>query len=365
MEPALPQSSAPMLREVAPVPMQMNRNLAAIHPALATQDSILREYLRVLIKRKWIVVGTLAVVFGAVLIATLRTTPIYDAVGSIAINKPDPMLQSLRDAGNSGVDYYDPTDLDTEVRILRSDLLSLQVIKQLNLDRLPEFGGHGQPSTSSLELTTDALEPDSVRTNALLGSFKGSLRVVLEPNTRVINIHYRSPNKQLAARVVNTLANTYIEQNFKTRFESTMQASDWLSRQLVDLQMKVETSQEKLVKYQKDHQILGIDDKQNITTAKLDELNKELTTAESERMQKESVYRLAQAGDTESAAAVAAGVSQDKTSESTSALLEKLQEQKADLKIQVAQLGTQFGPAYPKLAQLNNQVQEIDSQLQT
>jgi exopolysaccharide transport family protein len=364
MEPALTQSSTPMLREVGPVPMQINRNLAAIHPALSTQDSILREYLRVLIKRKWIVLGTLMLVFGAVLIATLRTTPIYDAVGSIAINKPDPMLQSLRDATNSGADYYDPTDLDTEVRILRSDLLALQVIKQLNLDRLPEFGGHGAPSSGSLELTTDALEPDSIRANALLGAFKGSLRVMLEPNTRVINIHYRSPNKQLAARVVNAMANTYIEQNFKTRFESTMQASDWLSRQLVDLQMKVETSQEKLVKYQKDHQILGIDDKQNITTAKLDELNKELTVAESERMQKESVYRLAEAGDTETAAAVSAGTMQDRSSENTSALLEKLQEQKGELKLQIAQFSTQFGPAYPKLAQLNNQVQEIDAQIQ-
>lgn len=334
------------------------------HPAFAPHDSILRDYLRVLIKRKWIVLGSMGIIFGASLIATLRTTPIYDAVGSIALNKPDPIMQGLRDATNSGADYYDPTDLDTEVRILRSDLLALQVIEQLNLDQLPEFGGTGVKPSSSLELTTDALQPDSTKANSLLAGFKGSLRVMLEPNTRIIDIHYLSPDKQLAAKVVNTLASTYIEQNFKTRFESTMQASDWLSKQLVDLQMKVETSQEKLVKYQKDHQILGIDDKQNITTAKLDELNKELTTAESERMQKESVYRLAQAGDAESAAAVGAGVSQDKTSESTSALLEKLQEQKADLKVQAAQLSTQFGPAYPKLAQLNNQIQEIDSQLQ-
>jgi len=331
---------------------------------MATQDSILREYLRVLIKRKWVVVGALVLVFGAALIATLRSTPIYDAVGSIAINKTDPMLQNLREATNSGADYYDPTDLDTEVRILHSDLLALQVIKQLNLDRLPEFGGHGQPASSSLELTTDALEPDSARANALLAAFKGNLRVGLEPNTRIIDIHFRSPNKVLAGRVVNTLANTYIEQNFKTRFESTMQASDWLSRQLVDLQMKVETSQEKLVQYQKEHQILGIDEKQNITTAKLDELNKELTVAESERMQKESVYHLAESGDTESAAAVSSGIAQGKSSENTSALLERLQEQKADLKIQIAQFSTQFGPAYPKLAQLNNQVQEIDVQLE-
>src|SRR5581483_8079518 len=205
----------------------------------------------------------------------------------------------------------------------------------------------------------------SARANSLLAGFKANLRVMLEPNTRIIDIHYRSPNKDLAAMVVNTVASTYIEQNFKTRFESTMQASDWLSRQLVDLQMKVETSQEKLVKYQKDHQILGIDDKQNITTAKLDELNKELTAAESDRMQKESVFRLAESGDTESAAAVATGAAQDKVTGSSSALLEKLQGQKADLQIQLAQLSTQFGPAYPKLAQLNNQIREVDAQTQS
>lgn len=353
----------PVLRDVVTGPMQLTRNLTALHPAAPAQDSILRDYLRVLIKRVWVVVGTLAAVFGATLIASLRTTPVYDAVGSIAINKPDPILSNIRD-GNNSVDYYDPTDLDTEVRILRSDLLALQVISQLNLDKLPEFGGHGIKSNSGLELTTDALQPDSTRASALLGAFKGNLKVLLEPNTRIIDIHYRSTNKELAARIVNAVANTYIEQNFKTKFESTMQASDWLSRQLVDLQMKVETSQEKLVKYQKEHQILGIDDKQNITTEKLDELNKELTAAESERMEKESLYQLADSGDTESAASVAAGLQTGKESVATSALLEKLQAQKADLRIQAAQLNTRFGPAYPKIAQLTNQLQEIDLQIQ-
>ncbi len=366
MEPVF-QSNTPALREMPPGSMQLTRNLAGIHPAAANQDSILRDYLRVLIKRIWVVLGTLAIIFGATLIASLRATPIYDAVGSIAINKPDPILANIQN-GNNNVDYSDPTtDLDTEVRILKSDLLALQVISQLNLDKLPEFGGNGIKSSSSLELTTDALQPDSARASALLGAFKGNLRVLLEPNTRIIDIHYRSPNKELAARVVNAVANTYIEQNFKTRFESTMQASDWLSRQLVDLQMKVETSQEKLVKYQKEHQILGIDDKQNITTEKLDELNKELTAAESARMEKESVYRLAESGDTDSAASIAAGMAngEGKAFVATSGLLDKLQAQKADLKIQAAQLNTQFGPAYPKIAQLNNQLQEIDIQIQS
>jgi capsular exopolysaccharide synthesis family protein len=239
------------------------------------------------------------------------------------------------------------------------------VIKQLNLDKQPEFGGSGEAPSQSLELTTDAIQPDSAKTTALLEAFKGNLRVTLRPNTRVIDIHYKSSDPDLAARVVNTLIHTYIEQNFKTRFESTMQASDWLSKQLVDLQMKVETSQEKLVQYQKEHEILGIDEKQNIITSKLDELNKELTAAESERMEKESIYRLVQSGDPDTAAAAALGsnAGAGRTS-STSSLLEKLREQQADLKIQVAQLGTQFGPSYPKVAQLNSQLKEVEAQIQ-
>jgi capsular exopolysaccharide synthesis family protein len=82
-------------------------------------------------------------------------------------------------------------------------------------------------------------------------------------------------------------------------------------------------------------------------------------------MEKEAIDRLAESGDTESASAVSVGAAwQGKTSEHTSPLLDKLEETKADLKIQVAQLGTQFGPAYPKIAQLNNQLQEIDAQIQ-
>ncbi|HEY8669334.1 MAG TPA: hypothetical protein VIL63_00705, partial [Terriglobales bacterium] len=71
MEPApIMQANTQVVREMSAAPSQINRNLSALHPAVNTQDSVLREYLRVLIKRKWIVGGTLAVIFGAALVAT-------------------------------------------------------------------------------------------------------------------------------------------------------------------------------------------------------------------------------------------------------------------------------------------------------
>jgi len=344
-------------RELQPAEAEFLRPIhSALYNVLPAQESTLREYMRVLIKRKWMVIAVIVGIFMAVAIASLRQTPVYEAVGRIAVNKADPNLISFKDSGPV-VDYYDQADLDTEVRILQSDLMALQVIRQLNLDKRTEYGGSSDRPLPNL--VADPLATDSNRTTALLGSFRGHLRVSLIPNTRIIEIHYNSTDPQLAASAVNTLAATYVEQNFKTKFESTMQASDWLSKQLVDLQMKVETSQEKLVRYQKEHEILGTDEKQNIITEKLDELNKEMTTAEFDRMQKEAMYRQTQSDDPD---AIAAAID---TGGGAGALLGRLREQQAALRIQIADLNTQFGPSYPKIAQLNNQLKEIDSQLQS
>ena len=350
-------------REIQPAePTELIKPVGpGLYTVLPSQESAVREYLRVLLKRKWIIVACVVGIFAAVAIASLRQTPVYDAVGRIAINKADSNLVTFKDSVPV-MDYYDPTDLDTETRILQSDLLALQVIRQLNLDKRPEYGGQTAPQPN---LVADPLQNDSKRTTALLGGFKGNLKVSLIPNTRIIEIHYRSTDPTLAANVVNVLAATYVEQNFKTKFESTMQTSDWLSKQLVDLQMKVETSQEKLVRYQKEHEILGIDEKQNIITQKLDELNKELTSAESDRMEKEAIYRMTQSGDpTAVASAVASAPVATLAGTGSFPLLDKLHQQQADLKIQAAELSTQLGPSYPKVAQLNSQLKEIELQIQ-
>ncbi|MFY9904395.1 MAG: GumC family protein, partial [Terriglobales bacterium] len=333
---------------------------SALYNVLPAQESTLREYMRVLIKRKWMVIAVIVGIFMAVAVASLRKTPVYEAVGRIVVNKADSNLITFKDSGPV-VDYYDQSDLDTEVRILQSDLMALQVIRQLNLDKRPEFGGRSDQKQANL--VADPLQTDSTRTSALLSAFRGNLRVTLIPNTRIMEIHFTSTDPQLAASAVNTLASTYVEQNFKTKFESTMQASDWLSKQLVDLQMKVETSQEKLVRYQKEHEILGTDEKQNIITEKLDELNKEMTVAEFDRMQKEAVYRQTQSNDPDQVAS--AIVTQTAAGGATTGLLDKLREQQANLRIQIADLSTQLGPSYPKVAELNSQLKEIDKQLQS
>jgi capsular exopolysaccharide synthesis family protein len=335
-----------------------------LFPDLPPHESSIGESFRVLVKRKWTIILTVVTIFSVVAIASLKMTRIYEAGGTIEINKPDNSL-SFQNAPTVSFDYYDPTDLETELKILQSDLLATQVIRELNLDRRPEIAGQAPPRPGSLELAPDPLQSDPGRISSIVGIFKSELRVALSPNTRIIEVHYRSPDPQMAANVVNTLMQTYVENNFKARFESTMQASDWLSKQLVDLQMKVETSQEKLVRYQKEHEIVGTDDKQNIVMEKLDEINKQLTSAETDRMNKEALYRLVQSGDPNAIASTAGDiVEQASGGQSFSQFLESLHAKQADIKLQAAELNTQFGPAYPKVAQLNSQLKELDIQIQ-
>ena len=363
----LVQANNPTVREIQPAhSLDLGRSPGPpIYPQLPSHESPITEYWRVLRKQWWIVLACVATIFTLVLIASLKMPKEYEASGTIAVNKPDSSL-NLQNTATFSLDYYDPSELETEVKKLQSDRLALEVIRDLNLDQRPEFGGQASSSPSS-DLAPDPLLVDSGRASSVLGGFKGGLKVNLSPNTRIIEVHYRSTEPETAANVVNALMKTYIEDNRNDRFHSTMDASDWLQTQLVDMRMKVETSQETLVRYQKEHEILGMDEKQNITTQKLDELNKALTAAESERMDKESFYRLMESGDPDAIASSAGGLSSGSGGggvQSASGLLDGLLTKQAEVKIQVADLNTQFGPSYPKLAQLNTQLKAIDTQIQ-
>jgi succinoglycan biosynthesis transport protein ExoP len=324
------------------------------YPSLASHQVSGLRYLRILQKRKWLVLAAFAVVFAISAIATLRMTRLYQARSKLAIFPEAPTTLSLKDSENGSYAASDDdtdTTLQTQVEILRSDAIAIKVIESLHLDQNREFAGV-RPATSNAGMSVSKLEPDSAQASSLLGRFRGGLSVQVVPRTRLIAVSYVDPNPRLATEIVNELVRTFIEENFRTKYETVMQTSDWLSKELSDVQLKMETSEEKLVRYQKEHGILGIDEKQNIVTTKLDSLNANLTTAQNDRMQKEADYRLAASGDP----SVLIQVSNNTGIQS---LLDKLQEKEADLNEQYAQVTTAFGSAYPKTVELKNQLDQV------
>ena len=314
---------------------------------VSSRERTLGDYWRILRKRKWTIIAALVVVITAAGLISLRMTPIYDASVRISISSQNPSLLKFKDDQQTSynADENQETLIPTQVNILQSDSMALLVIRKLNLDSRAEFAGGQRPAAAGGVPTAMTLG----RENQLIGTFESGLKVLPVPGTSIIEIRYSSPDPRLAAEIANATANTYIEQNVKARFDSTMQAADWLSKQLADLQIKVETSQSKLIEYQKEHGIVGTDDKQNLTFEKLNDLGKRLTEAQAERIQKESLYRIAKGTNPDDLASV--------LPESSLAVLKGQQTQ---LETQLAVLSTQFGPSYPKVVEVKNERDQIN-----
>jgi polysaccharide biosynthesis transport protein len=322
---------------------------------LPAEHSLLREYWGILKKRKWAVISTLLILATFATVYTLRMSPVYEATGRIAVNRENSLNLGFKDSdiGSSEEDFDYNITLETQVRILQSDSIAFHVIKNLKLNSNPAFAGTAAQTDTHSDLPLSSLHVDAPLEASLLDRFRSGLKISVIPRSRIVEIRYTHSDPRLAAQIVNTLINTYIEENFKTKFESTMQTSEWLSKQLADLQLKVETSQEKLVRYQKEHGILGIDEKQNIVTSKLDELNKELTAAQADRIQKESTYKLVETGNSESFAKA-----------EPNSFINQLRAQESDLRIKYAEATTRFGSSYPKVIELGNQLRQIEASLQ-
>ena len=318
----------------------------------ASRERTLGDYWRILRKRKWTLIVSLVVVVTAAALISLRMTPIYDATARISISSQAPAVLNFKDN-----QQYDSTEneemiIATQVNILQSNTLALQVARNLELNKRSDFAGKAPTPTGDVPVAASPAQTGE-REDQLIGGVRSHLAIMPIGGTSLIDIRYSSPDPRLAAEVANAVATTFIEQNIKARFDSTMQAADWLSKQLADLQIKVETSQARLVEYQKEHGIVGIDDKQNLTVEKLNELGKQLTQVEGERIQKESLYQMAKGANPDALASVL----QDSA-------LSALRQQQTQLQTQDALLRTQFGSEYPKVLEIQNQLNQINKAYQ-
>ena len=320
----------------------------------------LSDLIRVLRRRKHIILISVAVVLllGA-LYCALKTRR-YEATADLAINPEGSDALDMGDItaslGGGGLGF--DQKLETQVRILKSDSLAWTVMSGLRLDREPAFAGYhkwifwGPYIVPGAPANIEQTSPE--RRNQLLAGFRQTLTVQTIARTQAVEITFRSPSATLAREIVNHLVTAYTERTFMTRYNDTMKASDWLSGQLVQLKSAIEKSQSQLARLQRQTGIFGSDENDNLVLSRLNDLSKELTDAEADRIVKEAKYRIAQSGNPE----LLGNIVPD-------SVLPVLRGQQADLKTQLAQANAEYGPRYPKVIQLNDQLAEVEESLKT
>jgi succinoglycan biosynthesis transport protein ExoP len=245
-------------------------------------SSALRDYWRILVKRKWWVLGFLGLAMGIAWLINTYSTPLYQATATLRVSSEPGAFVGSREAMNPWLRDDDRTQ-ETIFNVMRSRSLARRVIKLLNLKDQPSF----KPEEGKEGEKVSAEEAES----NMVDVFLANLHTTPIRKSDLIRISYSSPDKNLARKIINVFTEEYMQFEIDCKNQSFTQIRQWLGKQIAQLGTRVEGSQRKLYQYGEAGQILSQEDKDNAVFQKYMELNALLTKASADRIAKESQYR--------------------------------------------------------------------------
>jgi polysaccharide biosynthesis transport protein len=315
---------------------------------LSPREPHLYDYLLILRKHQWLILSFVLSVVTVAAIATFRMQPVYVATARIEIDRQNSNILPFQ-----GVDAYDlmiDTDnyIETQSKILTSETMALETIRNSGLSALPQYSSSNGPSEA---VATGSLA--NQKSPPELAAFLASLSVKRVPNSRLMDVSFESTDPQLAARIVNAHIDTYVQRNFQSQFDSTTRATTWLRDQLDELKIRVQKSEDARIAYERQNQIWTLDDKQNITTQRFADANRELTLAQTERVKKQAILEFAKSGNIDAVPQI----------QSDAALTDYLK-RLADSTNQYREALDQFGPNFPRVKHLQSEIKDIQGDIQ-
>jgi polysaccharide biosynthesis transport protein len=337
----------------------------------------LLTYWRMLLKRRWLIAGIVAVVVAFALISTLLTPPIYRATVVMQIEAET--MQIMQVQGISPMGGYDRDFNKTQYELLKSRSLAERVVGDLHLadgsifERLepPSWGARlrGLLSRGSrANEPPDAVEvasgdsPATAGEDALTKLRKATAQVqkgvTVSPirDSHLVQVSYDSMSPNFAARVANALADGFIASSMDRQFGASSYAKKYLEDQLAQLKSRLEDSERALVAFAQNENIVPSVDGTSLVGRNLVELNSSLAQAQQQRIRAEARWQAASGGGS----TLPADLFVD-------APVRILQQQRAQLQGQYQQKLQVFKPDYPEMQALKMQIEEssrqIDSEL--
>lgn len=285
------------------------------------------------------------------LLVTVPQTPIYQAHTSIEIVGLNENFLNFRQASpitETGT-TSETSDIQTQIKILGSESLMERVIGKLEAERFETTAKptHWDQWRKVLHLPLPT--QNAVYEKALRSAAK-SLKVKAAGQTRILDLTVDSTDPRMAAVFANTLANEFIEQNLESRWKTTEKTSDWLARQLDDMRIKLERSEDALQQYARNSGLIFTDEKTNVSEDKLHQMQAELSSAQADRIAKQSRYETAQSSPPDALPDVL-----------NDTALREIQSKITDLKQQVAELSTTYTSEYSKLKRLQAQMATLQT----
>jgi polysaccharide biosynthesis transport protein len=347
-------------------------------------DIDLREIFRAIAKHKWMIAGITLLCLAAASVFTLRITPMYRSTTLIQIDRSAQKVVGFNtevelDQGTAA----DQLQLRTQIELLKSRSLALRVIDEMGLYKPVDGEGQGDTpsatpapavpaapaprtglnffetlSSNFSQLFTPAVkDAERLSRNDTINAFNESVNIEPLRSSRLVEVQVMNKDGELAARIANQIAQTFIAMNLERKLETSVYARQFLEEQIQQTKEKLEQSERVINQYAKRNEILNLGDKTSATTQNYVDFSAALAKAEQDRMKAEAQYNEVSMRP-ESAPRVLDNLA-----------IQAYKEQRARLEAEYAKNLAVFKPEFPAMLQAKAQIEElqkrIDAEVQT
>lgn len=311
----------------APAPMHVDQEQEA--PTVP-----LSHYVWILRRSAWKILGFVAICMIATFVVCQRVTPVYESVAKVDVDRRAPSgIVGQESSQTSAINDSDQF-LTTQIELIQSDAVLRPIAQKYGL------------LIREQQITSEGTEKARQLANAPV--VLKNLKITRPPNSYILRIAYRSTDPELAANVANAIAQSYLAHTFNIRIRSTIGLSSFMEKQIDELKAKMEGSSQALAEYERELNVINPEEKTNILSARLLQLNTEYTNAQAERVRKETAYNSLQTGNLAAVQVSSQGES-----------LAKLQERLQELQSRFAEVKTTYGPNHAEYRKVSNQLTEV------
>jgi uncharacterized protein involved in exopolysaccharide biosynthesis/Mrp family chromosome partitioning ATPase len=286
--------------------------------------------------------------------------PLYTSEARILIeNDTSPFTRTAADQGRDQLQVLDEQAVQSQVQVITSRDLVLEVVGSLDLTNNPEFAKDAGASYFQRLLNRLGLgrgSPKSEQEKAA-DAFLEHLSVYALNKSSVIAIDYTSGDSDLAAKAANRLADVYIEWQRTAKIDQTKDATLWLNNQIEELRKKTAESETAVEQFRSSQGLFQGSNNVTLGAQQLSELNSQLILAKAQQSEAEARARLIKQ-------MLAAKGDIDATPEVLkSELIGRLIEQRVQVQRQIAELSATLLPSHPRMKQLNSELADVRSQI--
>jgi capsular exopolysaccharide synthesis family protein len=221
----------------------------------------LMSYWRVIQRRLWGILGLAVFITLLVAVIVYMMTPVYSSSVSILVEQNKSKLASMDAVYGSAI--TDQTYYQTQVEMLKSRALMEAVVDKLKLATNPLFNAPVQPSLMDKLMSGLGMEavkpanPDAVKVREAIAKTLAGM-VAIEPSrtSQMIKITVESTDRDMAAIIANSVADTYIDLDLEAKFKMNQKATSWMNVRLVALKDNLDKSEAALQSYREQHNII-------------------------------------------------------------------------------------------------------------